>query len=89
MQTPITHQPSQIKKSFQGSHPAAMVFMLSHAEALMQRCADHEPHTFLKGFVERILCTPNRIRTYDLLLRRQLLYPAELWVHLLFKGLQR
>ena len=26
-----------------------------------------------------IICSPNRIRTYDLLLRRQLLYPAELW----------
>ncbi len=26
------------------------------------------------------VCTPNRIRTCDLLLRRQLLYPAELWV---------
>ncbi len=25
------------------------------------------------------LCDPRRIRTFDLLLRRQLLYPAELW----------
>ena len=26
--------------------------------------------------------TPNRIRTCGLLLRRQLLYPAELWAHI-------
>ena len=29
----------------------------------------------------RYISTPKRIRTFDPLLRRQMLYPAELWVH--------
>lgn len=30
---------------------------------------------------EGLSSDPRRIRTFDLLLRRQLLYPAELWNH--------
>lgn len=31
-----------------------------------------------------LVCAPKGIRTPDLLFRRQTLYPAELWAHLVF-----
>ena len=33
-----------------------------------------------------LICAPKGIRTPDLLFRRQTLYPAELWAHLVFLG---
>jgi hypothetical protein len=39
------------------------------------KMAETKKTTENSGFV----CDPRRIRTFDLLLRRQLLYPAELW----------